>query len=561
MITLESYLTDKHEPAKLARLEHLPDVETIEEHVVKVLSMSPDKGDMQDIGTRLGRSLGYKDQIDAFTTGAEILAIVSESYDDMLDISIEDRSIDIVPLVEAVAEDFYETKPTLSPRSWKRNRNLKGESVIKNWGNHHDGRQDLVTLNRLQAVELEIDLNVWFERDQFISEIYLDFKERMDEVLEEFIGKGFFFEWDFDKRGRFYIKGWVLNLQSDEEHKAMLSLRNHVLNTNLRNLKIAVAGHAGKDKLTWDERVAWFDSNPELIQTKFSTEGLTPDEINSKKSGIEYFLGRKALRAFRKAEAHEPSGYMMSVDATASVLQIMATLLGCRDTAIRCNLIDTGRREDPYTYLLNELEVDVDRSSLKDALMTSLYNSARTPEEIFGVDADLDLFYEAVEKIFPGAVAALDTINAQWNYDADYHKWTLPDGHIAFVPVTEMVDERIMIEELDGGLEVVYRHAVRQPSKRSSSLAPNIIHSVDAYVAREMVKRTPFELLCIHDSFWFAPDHLQEVQQTYREILAEVSQSNLLADIVSEIAGHPMKIRKFSYDLHKDILKSQYALS
>ncbi|HIK66745.1 MAG TPA: hypothetical protein EYF95_02105, partial [Flavobacteriales bacterium] len=375
----------------------------------------------------------------------------------------------------------------------------------------------------------------------------------------EYRGKTFYFEWDFDKRGRFYIKGWVLNLQSDEEHRAMLSLRNHVLNTNLRNLKIAVAGHAGKDKLTWDERVAWFNSNPELIQTQFSMKDMTPEEIDE--SGVEYFMGRKALRAFRKAEAYETSGYMMNVDVTASVLQIMATLLGCRETAIRCNLITTGRREDPYMLLLTELKVDVDRKSLKEATMTHLYNSTKTPAEIFGVGADLDLFYEAIETLFPGASAALATINAHWNYDADFHSWTLPDGHVAYVPVTETVDERIMIDELDDGMEVVYRYEVQQTSKRSSSLAPNIIHSVDAYVAREMVKRTPFDLLCIHDSFWFAPDNLQAVQQTYREILAEIAQSDLLADILSEIARTPLSVEKFSYDLHKDILQSEYALS
>jgi hypothetical protein len=560
MITLESYLTNKHEPAKLARLERLPDVDTILEHVVEVLGKAPDEGVLQDIGTRLGRSLGYRDQIEAFRTGAEILSVVSEAYDNMLDIDIDDREIYVTPLVEATPELSYETKPSFVPRRWKRNRNLKGDSVIKGWRNHHDRRQDLSSLNIIQAVEMEIDIDVWFERDQFISETYLEFKDRMDEVFEEYRGKGFFFEWDFDKRGRFYIKGWVLNLQSDEEHRAMLSLRNHVLNTDLRNLKIAVAGHAGKDKLTWDERVAWFDSNPELIQTKFSMKDMTPEEIDD--SGVEYFMGRKALRAFRKAEAYEASGYMMNVDATASVLQIMAVLLGCKETAIKCNLINTGRREDPYTSLLEFLNVDIDRDSLKEATMTHLYNSTNKPAEIFGADTDeLDLFYEAVEKLFPGATDALITINAHWDYDADFHSWTLPDGHVAYVPVTETVDQKFVIDELDDGVEVVYRYEVQQPSERSSSLAPNIIHSVDGYVAREMVKRTPFDLLCIHDSFWFAPDNLQVVQQTYREILAEISQSNLLANILSEISRKPLRVEKFSYDLHKDILQSEYALS
>ena len=99
------------------------------------------------------------------------------------------------------------------------------------------------------------------------------------------------------------------------------------------------------------------------------------------------------------------------------------------------------------------------------------------------------------------------------------------------------------------------------PSRKSTSLVPNIIHSVDAYVAREMVRRCPFDIVHIFDCFYFYPDNMDEASRIYREILADIAQSDLLADILSEISGKNISIAKDSDDLHIDILASKYAIS
>ena len=191
--------------------------------------------------------------------------------------------------------------------------------------------------------------------------------------------------------------------------------------------------------------------------------------------------------------------------------------------------------------------------------MTHYYNSVKTPSEAF-TEEQLTTFYDVLGDKFEGAEAMMETVNAFWNYDSDEHKWTLPDGHVAKVKVIEMTDTRIEVDELDHRT-FTYRYAKQTPSNNFRSLVANIVHSVDGYIAREMVRRSPFELAHIHDCFVFSPDDLQEVSKLYREIMAEVARSSLLQDILSELKGTPVKINKLSEDLDQKILKSSYMLS
>lgn len=70
-----------------------------------------------------------------------------------------------------------------------------------------------------------------------------------------------------------------------------------------------------------------------------------------------------------------------------------------------------------------------------------------------------------------------------------------------------------------------------------------------------------FDLLTIHDAFFASPNHMQKVRQNYVEILARLASMDLLGDIFSKLIGEPVKYKKLSKDLSKDILESEYALS
>jgi DNA-directed RNA polymerase len=332
----------------------------------------------------------------------------------------------------------------------------------------------------------------------------------------------------------------------------MISLYNKQHVRNLTNIKIAVANHAGNDKMTWNERIDWFNK-----QLTFNLDHFD-----------EPILGAKALRAYHEVKQGHETGYVMSIDATASGLQIMGALSGCKDTARVCNMINTGNREDVYQMIADKMNIRlngkyrVTRKMVKKPCMTTFYNSLANPKQTFN-EPQLEAFYATLDGLMPGAMHIMEDINACWQYESDVHQWTLPDGHIARVPVTEMANTRIEIDELDHRT-FTYRYNKQQPSENYRSLVANIIHSVDGYVAREMVRRNHYEgteLVHIHDCFVFTPDAMQDVARHYREIMAEIADSDLLADILSEITGETVTISKISDDLSNDILNSEYMLS
>ena len=153
----------------------------------------------------------------------------------------------------------------------------------------------------------------------------------------------------------------------------------------------------------------------------------------------------------------------------------------------------------------------------------------------------------------------MDIINACWNSNEDHHTWVMPDGHTVYVPVIEGINGTYADAEL-GEIPLRWYHQTKSENFRS--LCPNVIHSIDGYIAREMVRRCNFQLSHVHDCFVFNPNLLQVVGKTYREIMADIAKGDIFRDILRQITGdNTMQITKASSDLDQDILKSSYMLS
>jgi len=206
--------------------------------------------------------------------------------------------------------------------------------------------------------------------------------------------------------------------------------------TALDYLKIDIANAFGLDKDVWLERLAWVTNRQHKLDEYI-------DEAD------EPMLYLKAINALHKTERGEPSGHAMMLDATASGLQIMAALSGCKRTAAHVNMLNTGTREDVYTHMVNEmnfklpLHEHVNRDDIKKPLMTHFYNKMSQDSL---TDLQQAAFYASMGSAFTGAQAVMDLINQYWDEYALQHKWTLPDGHIACVKVTEMVNARIQVD-------------------------------------------------------------------------------------------------------------------
>lgn len=81
-----------------------------------------------------------------------------------------------------------------------------------------------------------------------------------------------------------------------------------------------------------------------------------------------------------------------------------------------------------------------------------------------------------------------------------------------------------------------------------------------AAIVNGMLQYQPFELVTVHDEFKAHPNNINWVRWQYREILAELADSNLLDDLLSQLHGMPGYFNKLSFNLADLIRKSNYAL-
>lgn len=121
----------------------------------------------------------------------------------------------------------------------------------------------------------------------------------------------------------------------------------------------------------------------------------------------------------------------------------------------------------------------------------ALYGSKAVPKEIFGEEL-LPLFYSTMDKVAPGAMQLLALLTAAWNPEATVNTWQLPDGHMAVVPVTETIEKRICITEIK--YTPVVQLEVIAAQKYGISLIANVVHSIDAYVLRTLLRRCNYSI-------------------------------------------------------------------
>ena len=390
--------------------------------------------------------------------------------------------------------------------------------------------------------------------------------------------------------------------------------------TGWQYLLIDVANRYGMDKALFPERIKWAEDNLDNL------ESFTAD---ADKKPLYY----KAVLAIRAAQRGEAIGHMMGLDANASGLQIMGALTGCLKTCFSTGLIDPNKAPDAYTdatEIMNRIlgcKISILRSAIKEAIMTFFYGSQAKPIELFGEDTPEHLaFFEAAKELAPGAYALRGILLDSWQAYAEEHKWTLPDGHIALVRVSEHVVKIIEVDELN---HATFSHRFKEFIGSSFSLAnaANVLHSVDGYVVREMGRRcnyspkalrgcleiianrdpsitamfkTPgnmvslvhtetinsvtvykydsdfldrlsalitrvldyqsFQMIPIHDEFKASPNHMNMIRYWYKEILAEIADSNLLEDILEEIHGQPVTINKINPYVGNAIRAGEYGL-
>ena len=247
--------------------------------------------------------------------------------------------------------------------------------------------------------------------------------------------------------------------------------------TGLQYLKAEIACKHDKafEKATWDERIE-----------QFNTLDLN-DEATFSKASDSIGL-RAAVQALHDTEDGEASGYMISLDACSSGLQLLSLLVSCPTSWNLCGGVST-KCVDSYVEIYDSMNLHgaLTRKEVKAAIMTSLYGSVAMPEATFG--GNVDMFYETMEKMAPGAWDLNLSLQDLWDeIPGSSYGWVMPDGFHAFIETSkkELVPFNFLGEE----------HALTVKTDERpefhKGLGPNLIHSIDGMVVREMFRRCMF---------------------------------------------------------------------
>lgn len=496
---------------------------------------------LQSAAMQLGLRSGKRGP-DAFSKGIQILEDADKAKVCKLKTSEENRTAWLTPLIQ-----FDDMEKHLM-----RIKKLESHEEVTEIGStsnlllgrfgHHDkpqNREFIEKINRVPFV-LDMDIVMNFEGEN----MPLNSKE----MLAEYMDKPIYFKWAYDKRGRSYSEGYGINIQGNKTTRAYLEFLNREVIQDPTPLYIALANAAGHDKWSWKKRIAWGK------QKRITRDIKIPDNCEYPEAYV------KAMRALCDWQDGVPSGYMMELDATASGLQVMAMLMGDPQTAKEVNLGDSGRREDIYQHVADRMNdmlqrQDISKAYTKQPVMTHYYNSIKNPRDTFE-DDELEAFYKVLDGLLPAGERVMKILNKQWNPRAKHHTWVLPDGHTAHVKT--MTQQLGVYTFRDVKLEYLYY--VNKGNKTDfRSLAPNMVHSIDGYIARQMVLRAPFELVHVHDCFLFHPNNWQEVRRLYKELMIEINEEYNINHLVQSLNGKVLDIEVGNVrDL---VLQSEYALS
>lgn len=264
--------------------------------------------------------------------------------------------------------------------------------------------------------------------------------------------------------------------------------------TSLEYLKIDVASNFGLDKAKWKDRLAWFDQHEDVLET------LT-------KKADKPALYHAGVQAYRQAKQGKPIGYPISLDATASGLQLLSIMAGCRKSAERCNVVvplgsngepvDDPERENAYTYVYDRMTAKLNTTStigydpVKQAIMTALYSSKAVPRDTFGEGTDLlACFYDTMQEVLPGAWSLNEALLGTWQPTALEHSWVLPDNFHVKVKVKAV--SKYHANFLGNPVEVFITE--NRPVEEGRSNPANLTHSLDGMVARELTNRCMFNV-------------------------------------------------------------------
>jgi hypothetical protein len=350
-------------------------------------------------------------------------------------------------------------------------------------------------LNKLQSVPYQLvddaelvklleDYRVqdkWFDKNGvFMSKEW----NKLISDIERFREETFYFPWAMDRRGRMYDGGSYIHVQGDSFQKAMLTIDGKkIYKWDCKNNNLQVYALLGRDEVL-GSRVGLTDTVLEDLRIELANR-------------LNEWIG--SSNTFTKATVKH---------------LVMINFYGGMEAQLMDNL--STIKDDPRY---------AGHKTIRDLIPDD------KKEEAY------DFIYGVLEELAPGAMKLMNLIYAFNKEDQVDYEWTMPDGFKVHVQPEDTVVYKGYYVDVKAKTTHSLSIEAKVPhnTKFNRSLAPNVIHSVDAYIGREVIRRATFPIMFIHDSFGVTEEYQEALINLVKEVMADVSEMDLLEKILRQI--------------------------
>lgn len=431
-----------------------------------------------------------------------------------------------------------------------------------------------------------------------------------------------YFPHNLDFRGRVYPIPVLINPQGDDISKSLLMFKEGkpLGKSGLRWLKIHSANTYGEDKISFDDRVKWFDNNYEKIKS------YVEDPFNNtewENADYPFIFLSSCIDLVEAIQSGKPENYIsylsVALDGSCSGIQHYSRMLRDTEGGEGVNLIPQDKPNDIYGKVSNKLKENleeiikgnekikindlnnqksfaiqwlesdlINRKLTKRPVMTTPYgvkgfgmlNQVReflkeikvseeflTKDSVKFITNYIDL---SIKEVVIARRTGMDFIQGtarEFLKINDELNWVTPLGFQVSQSYMKTKEKRI--KTFFG--TAVYRPSLKENtdkvdnSRHINGIAPNFIHSLDAthlMMCVNRMKSNSFSL--IHDSFGVHARDTEEFHNIIREEFVKLYR----VDRLKEFKNHMIKISKEDIELSElpekgnlnldDTLKSDY---
>ena len=249
------------------------------------------------------------------------------------------------------------------------------------------------------------------------------------------------------------------------------------------------------------------------------------------------------------------------MDAKNSMGQIASVITGSEELAGKVFLREGQKelREIIAEEVGKRLGIKIGKAEIKTPFMIKGYGSEKdgmakavmkenpwikTEEQAYKfIDTFNEEFGKQAKPLSDLMNTIKDTHSARRN---PVYEWTMPDGFKVKFDLSEYKDYVVKNSKGQGVAKV----RTTKVDKMSRALLPNIFHSIDGWIAREMRQR--MKIQSTHDAFHIPKGREAEADKVYRDILKEINDGDVMGDIMSQLGVKYNKVGKLEDDFFAD---------